>query len=124
MVTIDDFEALDIRVGEITEVEDFPEARKPSFKLHIDFGDEIGVKKSSVQIVENYSPLALQVSSEFHFCLGLRRRQKSTGRIGDQIELKPGVRLTIANLIQNPKHGNAPIAHSFPSLGISLTDIG
>lgn len=54
MVTFDDFKKLDIRVGKIMEIEDFPEARKLSYKLIIDLGNEIGTKKSSVQIVENY----------------------------------------------------------------------
>lgn len=54
MATITDFEKLDIRVGKVVHVEDFPEARKPAYKLTIDFGEEIGTKKSSVQIVHNY----------------------------------------------------------------------
>lgn len=54
MATITDFEKLDIRVGKIVHVQDFPEARKPAYKLTIDFGEEIGTKKSSVQIVHNY----------------------------------------------------------------------
>lgn len=55
MATIDDFHALDIRIGQITDVEDFPEARKPAFKLTIDCGPEIGSKKSSAQVVANYT---------------------------------------------------------------------
>lgn len=55
MATFEDFEKLDIRVGKIIEVEDFPEARKPSYKLKVDFGLEIGVKKSVAQLPQNYS---------------------------------------------------------------------
>ena len=52
-VTFDDFAAIDIRVGRIVEVEDFPEARRPAWKLRVDLGPEIGVKRSSAQI-RNY----------------------------------------------------------------------
>ncbi len=55
MATIEDFDKLDFRIGEIIEVKDFPEARNPSYKLLIDFGGEIGIKKSSAQLTQNYS---------------------------------------------------------------------
>jgi tRNA-binding protein len=51
-VTFDHFAAVDIRVGRVVEVEDFPEARNPAWKLRIDFGPELGVKRSSAQIRE------------------------------------------------------------------------
>lgn len=54
MATYDNFLSLDIRVGVITAVEDFPEARKPAYKITVDFGPEIGSKRSSVQIVKHY----------------------------------------------------------------------
>jgi tRNA-binding protein len=50
-----DFEKVELRVGTIVEVEDFPEARKPAFKLKVDFGDEFGVKKTSAQITDLYN---------------------------------------------------------------------
>lgn len=55
MATHGDFQKLDIRVGKIIEVEDFPEAKKPTYKLKIDFGDEVGVKKSCAQLPQNYT---------------------------------------------------------------------
>jgi tRNA-binding protein len=54
VIEYDDFLKVDMRVGRIVEVADFPEARKPAWKLRIDFGEEIGVKRSSAQIT-NYS---------------------------------------------------------------------
>ena len=54
MIEFDDFLAVDMRVGRVTAVDDFPEARKPAWKLTIDFGPEVGVKRSSAQI-RNYA---------------------------------------------------------------------
>ena len=55
LITWDDFEKLEIRVGQVIEVNDFPKARKPAYKLVIDFGDELGLKNSSAQITHHYT---------------------------------------------------------------------
>ncbi|MBB05566.1 tRNA-binding protein [Pseudooceanicola sp.] len=58
-ITFDDFAKVDIRAGRVVRAEPFPEARKPALKLWIDFGPELGEKKTSAQITDNYTPEAL-----------------------------------------------------------------
>lgn len=69
-ISFDEFLKVDVRIGTIVGVDSFPEARKPAFKLKIDFGGDIGVKKSSAQITKYYTPETLvgrQVAAVVNF---------------------------------------------------------
>lgn len=65
IISYDDFSKVDIRSGTIVKVESFPEARKPAYKIWVDFGPEFGIKKTSAQVTDHYTPthlLGLQVA--------------------------------------------------------------
>lgn len=59
MIEFDDFMKVDIRAGTVIQAEEFPQARKPAYKLTVDFGEDIGTKRSSAQITDHYDPDAL-----------------------------------------------------------------
>ncbi len=69
-ISYEDFEKIDIRVGTVVDVQPFPEARRPAFKLFVDFGPELGIKKTSAQVTVHYTPDSLigrQVAAVVNF---------------------------------------------------------
>ena len=70
MVTIDDFLKLDIRVGTVVDVQPFPEAKKPALKVFVDFGPELGIRKTSAQVTQNHGDgtlIGMQVAAVVNF---------------------------------------------------------
>jgi tRNA-binding protein len=81
-ITYDDFETVDIRVGTIIDAQPFPEARRPAFKLFVDFGEDIGIRKTSAQVTVYYTPETLigkQVAAVINF------PEKQIGKFMSQI---------------------------------------
>jgi len=69
-ISFEDFLKVDIRVGEIKKIEEFPRARKPSYRIEVDFGEEVGVKQSSIQAKKDYEPgqlVGMQVIAVVNF---------------------------------------------------------
>ena len=69
-ITFNDFQKIEIRVGTIVDVQEFPEARRPAYKLWVDFGQELGIRKTSAQVTKNYTKknlMRLQVAAVMNF---------------------------------------------------------
>ncbi len=110
IITIDDFAKVDIRVGKILSIEDFPNARKPAYKLTIDFGEVIGLKRSSAQITSlyqkeeligkyilalvNFPPRQIADFMSEVLVLGLTEENGSVVLIQPEREVKLGIRLS------------------------------
>lgn len=70
MITFEEFEKVDLRSGTVIKVEEFPKARKPAFKIWVDFGETIGVKQTSAQVTKHYTPQQL-VGRQVMGCVNL-----------------------------------------------------
>lgn len=108
-ISFDDFLKVDIRVGRVVDAQPYPEARKPAIKLQIDFGDDIGVRKSSAQITRHYAPedlIGRQVMAVVNFpprqigkfmsevlVLGLPDRDGEIALIGPDMDVPNGGRM-------------------------------
>jgi tRNA-binding protein len=108
MIEFDDFLKVDMRVGRVLAVEDFPEARKPAWKLTIDFGDEIGTKRSSAQItnytreelegrlvvaVVNFPPRQIGPTRSEVLCLGASDEEGRIILLAPDVEVPLGARI-------------------------------
>ena len=105
MISLDDFQQVDMRVGRVLAVEDFPEARRPAWKLEIDFGPEIGVKRASAQIthyarealegrlvvgVVNFPPLRMGEFKSEVLVLGALDEEKGVVLLAPDEDVAPG----------------------------------
>ena len=108
MISLDDFQKVDMRVGRVLAVDDFPEARRPAWKLEIDFGPEIGVKRSAAQIkhyerdalegrlvvgVVNFPPLRMGPFKSEVLVLGALDEQKGVILLRPDEDVEPGDRI-------------------------------
>ena len=83
MITWDDFEKVELRIGTIIEVTDFPEARKPAYKLRVDFGSDIGIRKSSAQLTGLYGKEEVIHGKANNYQIKLKTRLQAMGKPGD-----------------------------------------
>jgi tRNA-binding protein len=108
VISLDDFQKVDMRVGRVLAVDDFPEARRPAWKLEIDFGPEIGVKRSSAQIkhyerdalegrlvvgVVNFPPLRMGPFKSEVLVLGALDEEKGVILLRPDEDVEPGDRI-------------------------------
>jgi tRNA-binding protein len=106
-ITFNDFEKVDIRVGKIVEIQDFPEAHKPAYKLRIDFGPELGIKQSSVQAVGAHTKEELLNS---YVCCVVNFPPKQVGPFRSEV-LTLGFKNNAGSgwVLIEPKNGNIDI---------------